>query len=683
MISALWTVASIGAGEHTSITGSHGATPSGEHPSGFRPRGSSGSQDDTRVPRQALDSVKLITQVLLLVMVCVVGVRADGVISAKNLGGLPILSEDSLPLPKAVARVEVLDGTSLVAAGQFVRDGYFALGTITIPSPNTSQVIPLRVRCWDSTAGASFDDAVIAGHGFGFVDVQATLTFGSVPPVDLVSDGFQGFQLLSADPVPYWVRFEELLTLPDAAPATPGIIAANKQLFARSSIAAFRIEVTHPVSLSINVQETQFLDPLIRVFDSSGSEVARGDGLNAANSVRTSTIGGFLNLELKEGGRYHLAISSRSNGSYSFFHNSGVVSGDHFGAFELSATRGIHGEVHTANPLGSDPAIAQRPVDLVRFDQPGAPTGGISSWVLIHGWNSSATQSEMLDLATNLLRLRPLDQVLLLDWSEIATTPWTDPYTPAAGVVPIARWVVAALQQIGLDGAHLNFIGHSYGAYIADEVAHRLPGGANSIVALDPAALTPGADGEINFRRDARSSWAFLGSVAGNEATPVTASEAFGVRFATTPNFPNPNLFTVLRNALNGRYYYPNLFLIDRLLDGSHGPFLEDRYSFSFVSEPGTSGYEGILHPDDGTHPLFQWLEIETAIDPPKLSVERHGENFAVKVGQNWSPSNSLFQSTDLKAWTSTFNQRLDFIYTNRVFEIPDTNGATLFFKAQ
>ncbi len=627
--------------------------------------------------------MKLILQVLLLLMMCVVGALADGVISAKNLGGLPVLGEDSLPLPKAVARVEVLDGTFVVAAGPFVRDGFFALGTITIPSPHTSQVIPLRVRCWDSTVGASFDDAVIAGHGFGFVDVQATLTFGSGPPVDLVSDGFQGFQLLKADPVPYWVRFEELLPLPEPAPATPTIIAANKQLFARSSIAAFRIEVTHPVSLSINVQETQFLDSLIRVFDASGSEVARGDGLSATDSVRTSTIGGFLSLELREAGRYHLAISSRSNGSYSFFRNSGVVSGTHFGPFELSATRGIHGEVRTANPLGSNPAIGQRPVDLVRFDKPGAPSGGISSWVLIHGWNSGATQPELLDLATNLLLLRPLDQVLLLDWSEVATTPWSDPYTPAAGVVPIARWAVAALQQIGLDGAHLNFIGHSYGAYIADEAAHRFPGGVNSIVALDPAALTPGADGEINFRRDARSSWAFLGSIAGNETTSVTASEAFGVRFATTPSLPNPNLFTVLRNALNGRYSYPNLFLIDRLLDGSHGPFLEDRYSFSFVSEPGTSGYEGILHPDDRTRPLIQWLEIELAIDPPELSVERRGGNFAVKVGRNWSPSNYLYQSTDLKNWTSSFNQRLDFIYTNRVFEIPDTNGASLFFKAQ
>lgn len=119
------------------------------------------------------------------------------------------------------------------------------------------------------------------------------------------------------------------------------------------------------------------------------------------------------------------------------------------------------------------------------------------------------------------------------------------------------------------------------------------------------------------------------------------------------------------------------------VLDGSHGPFLEDRYSFSFVSEPGTSGYEGILHPDDRTRPLIQWLGIELAIAPPELSVERRGGNFAVKVGRNWSPSNSLYQSTDLKTWTSSFNQRLDFIYTNRVFEIPDTNGASLFFKAQ
>jgi pimeloyl-ACP methyl ester carboxylesterase len=610
-------------------------------------------------------------------------VRADGVISGKNIGGPFVLGEDGLPLAKSVGRVEILDGTTSFASGGFIKDGWFALGTLTLPGVHTDRFAPLIVRCWDSRVGATFDDAVIAGHGFGYTKVNAELVFGLPPPVDLVTDGFQGIQLLKENPVPYWVRFEELLELPDLANSLPVLVASRKLLFARSAIASFRIEVTQPISLSINVQESQFLDPLIRVFDTFGNEVARGDGLNTTETARASGLGGSLQLNLTQPGRYHLAISSRSNGAYLFFRNTGVVSGNAFGFFDLSAARGIHGEVSTAVPQPVNPVFTHVPVDLFRFQSSERPVAGTPTWLLIHGWNSSSYQDELRDLATNIARLRPQDQILLLDWSRVATSAWTDPYTPSAGIVPVARWLVSALGQLGIEGTNLNFIGHSYGAYVANAAARRIPGGVNSIVALDPSALVPDAEPDVQFRQHARSSWAFMGSGAGSESAPVTAAEAYGVQFAVNSMFPNPNLFNALRDAFDGRYTYPNLFLIDRLMDGSPGPLALDQFSFGIRSETGTPGYEGILREKYQQGFWVLRLEYAPVLEPPPISLERRPGILSVRVGRNWSPSNTLYQSPDLKTWTNSLNQRLDFIYTNRVFEFPDTNGVSLFFKVE
>ena len=531
--------------------------------------------------------------------------RADGVFLAKNLGGQPIRGEDGQPLAKENARIEILDGTAVIAAGQFVKDGYFALGNVYVNENNLSQDAALVVRCWDSKVGRTFDDAVAAGHGFGAADVTVHLITGSTPPVSLVDDGFAGFQLVQADPVPYWIRSEESLILPDPVPATPVAVALNRNLRSPSAVAAFRIDATRPVSFSINVQEAHYLNPLIRLFDSGGREIGRGDGLSASQSERDLASGGYLHLDLPIPGTYHLAISSRSNGAYSFLQNSGVVSGVSFGGFDLSVAQGMLGEVRTAVGPPSTPALNSLPARLQRFDKPTGPDAGLTTWVLIHGWNSNASDPEWIQLATTLKAIRPGDQVLFLDWSSIAATPWSDPYTPAAGVIPVAQWLVAALRQLGIAGTDLNFIGHSYGAYIAHAVARRYPGGVNSIVVLDPAALVPEGESPIEFRRYARSSWAFLGSPAGSDATPVTAHEAYGVHFASPFNDPNPGLTTILAAAFDGRFAYPNVFLIDRLLDGTRGPMEPDPYSFGFRNEVGTPGYEGIL-----VLRCFPWLGV-------------------------------------------------------------------------
>ena len=90
----------------------------------------------------------------------------------------------------------------------------------------------------------------------------------------------------------------------------------------------------------------------------------------------------------------------------------------------------------------------------------------------------------------------------------------------------------------------MRLIGHSFGSYVADELAEAIrfdPDSderkVQSIVGLDPASdiiweteYVP--DAEIDFNEHSNCSWAFHSSdFAGSQTTPTTAREAFAVSF--------------------------------------------------------------------------------------------------------------------------------------------------------
>jgi len=127
---------------------------------------------------------------------------AQGAFSGKNLGGNAILGEDGLALSKATGKVELLDGTTVLASGSLVKDGFFALGTIT-DSVATSGTATITVRVWDSSVGATFAAASAAKHGYFSVDVKGvTLATGTTPPISLVDAGFAGGSLVKGGVVP-------------------------------------------------------------------------------------------------------------------------------------------------------------------------------------------------------------------------------------------------------------------------------------------------------------------------------------------------------------------------------------------------------------------------------------------------------------------------------------------------
>ena len=82
--------------------------------------------------------------------------------------------------------------------------------------------------------------------------------------------------------------------------------------------------------------------------------------------------------------------------------------------------------------------------------------------------------------------------MLTLYWSQATDTSLLNPFDPENTIVPVAQWAAKALTQYGFQGANLNLVGHSFGSYVADEIAQRIPGGVHTIVTLDPAANVPG-----------------------------------------------------------------------------------------------------------------------------------------------------------------------------------------------
>jgi hypothetical protein len=134
---------------------------------------------------------------LFALMLLATSVRGfgDGTFSARNLGGSAILDEDHLsPLSKAVGRVEILDGTTVLASGNLVKDGFFALGVVYDPNP--ASTVDITVRAWDPVFGATYSAAVASGRAFGSVLVRGVrLASGTTPPLDLTQFGMGELRL--------------------------------------------------------------------------------------------------------------------------------------------------------------------------------------------------------------------------------------------------------------------------------------------------------------------------------------------------------------------------------------------------------------------------------------------------------------------------------------------------------
>ena len=253
------------------------------------------------------------------------------------------------------------------------------------------------------------------------------------------------------------------------------------------------------------------------------------------------------------------------------------------------------------------------------------------TWIVTHGWNSSRMEGNIFAVASALSQARPGDQVLTLDWSAAADTGILNPFSAEDSIVPVAQWAASALVRYGLSGTNINLVGHSFGSYVSDEIAQRLPGGVNTIVTLDPAAdvlggYDPDSNDEVNFARDSFFSWSFHSStLAGNEYTPTTADESFVVNSdALLPQDAHGNVvFMFAYMLLHPTDIVSQFFLLTDLLQGKSGPWLPNQY----LSLDGTTpGYEArISTSNEGKVPTS--LEF---VRLPSLSITKIGNDVAI-----------------------------------------------------
>ncbi len=232
------------------------------------------------------------------------------------------------------------------------------------------------------------------------------------------------------------------------------------------------------------------------------------------------------------------------------------------------------------------------------------------TWIVAHGRNGSPTTSVgVAQIAAAIEAEYANDQVLVLDWSAAAASG----FFGGSGenfIKPVAAWAATALVEYGITPDEINFVGHSWGAYIGAELGERLTE-INSIMALDPAIDFPGGSynpeatvsgvAEVDFARNSRYSWAFYESANdgyGSAKTSATADESFVVR-----NADHSKLVQVVADVISRDQTTSLLaaqFDLQRLLSGGANPiWTVNQFNISGVRAAGQP-YEAVLYAAPG-----------------------------------------------------------------------------------
>ena len=115
--------------------------------------------------------------------------------------------------------------------------------------------------------------------------------------------------------------------------------------------------------------------------------------------------------------------------------------------------------------------------------------GRRDTWIVIHGLAGSKNDAPMKALAKSVDGMSSRDQVLVVDWHELAK-PVVNQQLQQSMAEQAATELVGLIRRIGLPASRINLIGYSMGAFVAERAATALgdTGGINRLVALDPAA---------------------------------------------------------------------------------------------------------------------------------------------------------------------------------------------------
>lgn len=223
----------------------------------------------------------------------------------------------------------------------------------------------------------------------------------------------------------------------------------------------------------------------------------------------------------------------------------------------------------------------------------------LRTWVLVHGWLASPASMNTIAEAISDNGLRESDQVLAIDWSESAQTSLNDPFSAEAAIPAVAEFAAEELESLGFDGSTLNFIGHSFGAYVAGETVELMDAEVESMWAIDPGHDLPGgysANSSANFSRNSQFSWAFHASDQYSSATtPTTADEAYFISIPGSEIFKHNQVVNVCAAFISNEKSMPMELRLERLLNRHAAPFfgVKDKYDSSGVF--GSGSYDAVV----------------------------------------------------------------------------------------
>jgi pimeloyl-ACP methyl ester carboxylesterase len=232
----------------------------------------------------------------------------------------------------------------------------------------------------------------------------------------------------------------------------------------------------------------------LRLFDADGRQLAVSDRTRTRSDWISRTLGrGTYTVSVDRGKR-------AANTSYALTMQADLN-------YETVQIDGKSYDIGLARADGSSTAIE----------------AGKETWVVIHGWQSSPKAIHRVAAAIQAASSRV--QVLELDWSEAAAD--LNAAAVALRVADVGAFVAKKLAAWGIAGANVNLVGHSFGGYMTDEIARRVSGGVNRVVALDAAApVVAGIDiSNTNFAAHSKYSIAFVGSNYAQLSVARTADE--------------------------------------------------------------------------------------------------------------------------------------------------------------
>lgn len=373
---------------------------------------------------------------------------------------------------------------------------------------------------------------------------------------------------------------------------TNTIFYTNALGFARDvDVCSFTVTAGQRLSFDIDRPSGSTVDSVLRLFDSSGNQLPGGFNNDGRGPGETNSTESYLEYSFTNSGTYYVGISGYPNTNYSGATGTNDATGS-TGNYVLVVSPGLAG---TARVEGY---TTDYPVDILRLDRR-AIDPSKRTWLVVHGRNSSRTNANIALTATNLSLRYPSDQILTLDWREAANFSGVLGLGGEDAIKNVGIFAAGALVDYGFVGTNLNLVGHSWGSYVADELAERIPGGVNTIVGLDPAqddlsGYSPDSNNEVNFAQHSRFSWAFHDAfgIAGSAFTPVSADESIAVSGSDHGGIATMFAY-LLVNPLN---HVSPFFDTQRLLSFSYGPWVPDQYNSAGTSDFSLSaGYEAVV----------------------------------------------------------------------------------------